>query len=140
MRPTWATVAKVAVALLAGIVMVVALVPTSGAGPFCYSLLAIRVPCEGELGFAAGALTAGVIGLALWLNQNIAVALLAGLVVFVPLFHWGRGPATGTCFGMFGWYTVPCGGWPAIAAGALTAVVVGFVLWSRDRRKWMASR
>lgn len=137
MRPAWATVMKVAVALLAGIVMFVVLVPTSGAGPFCYSLLAIRVPCEGELAFAAGAVTAGVIGLALWLNQKVAVALLAGLVVFVLLFHWGGGQdsAPPTCFGMFGWYTVPCEGWVAPAAGAVTAALVGLALWLKDRRR-----
>lgn len=69
-------------------------------------------------------------------RQKVAVALLAGLVVFVVLFPWGGGTASDppTCFGMFGWWTVPCGGWPAVAAGAVTAGVVGFVLWWRDRR------
>lgn len=69
-RPAWATVAKVAVALLAGIVVFVVLVPTSGAGPFCYSVLSFRVPCEGEPAIAAGAVTTGFVGLALWLKDR----------------------------------------------------------------------
>jgi hypothetical protein len=69
-------------------------------------------------------------------RARVVVALLAGLIVFVLLFQWGGGnePIPPTCFGMFGWYTVPCGGWPAVAAGALTAGVVGLVLWWWDRR------
>ncbi len=71
------------------------------------------------------------------IRAKVAVALLAGLVVFVLLFQWGGGTASDppTCFGMFGWWTVPCGGWPAVAAGALTAGIVGLVLWWWDRRK-----
>lgn len=57
-------------------------------------------------------------------------ALPAGLVVFVLQFPWGGGVDTDppTCFGMFGWWTVPCGGWPTVAAGALTALLVWLVL------------
>jgi hypothetical protein len=70
-------------------------------------------------------------------RAKVAVALLAGLVVFVLLFQWGGGTSSDppTCFGMFGWWTVPCGGWPAVAAGALTAGIVWLVLWWWDRRK-----
>jgi hypothetical protein len=70
-------------------------------------------------------------------KRRIAIALLAGFVVFVLLFPWGGGLDTlpPTCFGMFGWYTVPCGGWPAVAAGALTAGVVWLALWWWDRRR-----
>ena len=70
-------------------------------------------------------------------RQRFTVALLAGLVVFVLLFQWGGGQDSDppTCFGMFGWWTVPCGGWPAVAAGVVTAVVVWLVLWWRDRRR-----
>ena len=70
-------------------------------------------------------------------RAKVAVALLAGLVVLVLLFPWGGGqdPIPPTCFGMFGWYTVPCGGWPALAAGGLTAGVVWLVLWWWDRSK-----
>lgn len=69
--------------------------------------------------------------------RKVTVALLAGLVVFVLLFQWGGGLSSDppTCFGMFGWWTVPCGGWPAVAAGALTAGAVWLVLswWERRR-------
>jgi hypothetical protein len=66
-----------------------------------------------------------------------AMAVLAGLVVFVLLFQWGGGlnPDPPTCFGMFGWWTVPCGGWPAVAAGALTTGVVWLALSWWDRRR-----
>ena len=68
--------------------------------------------------------------------RKVIVALLAGLVVFVFLFQWGGGVDTDppTCFGMFGWWTVPCGGWPAVGAAALTAAAVWLGLWWRDRR------
>jgi len=66
---------------------------------------------------------------------RVVVALVAGLVPFVVLFNWG-GMLTSDppiCLGMFG-YHVPCGGWPALAAGALTAGVIWVVLWWWDRR------
>jgi hypothetical protein len=57
-------------------------------------------------------------------------ALLAGLVVVVLQFPWGGGTASDppTCFGMFGAWTVPCGGWPTLLAGAVTALLVWLVL------------
>jgi hypothetical protein len=57
-------------------------------------------------------------------------ALLAGVVVFVLQFPWGGGNAADppTCYGMFNLWTVPCGGWPTVAAGALTALLVRLVL------------
>lgn len=57
-------------------------------------------------------------------------ALLAGLVVFVLQFPWGGGVDTDppTCSGMFYAWTVPCGGWPTVAAGAVTALLVWLVL------------
>jgi hypothetical protein len=60
----------------------------------------------------------------------VMAALLAGLVVFVLQFPWGGGLDSNppTCFGMFGLWTVPCGGWPTVAGGALTALLVWFVL------------
>lgn len=64
-------------------------------------------------------------------NRRLGVsALLAGLVVFVLQFPWGGGVATDppTCFGMFGLWTVPCGGWPTLIAGAVTALLVWVVL------------
>lgn len=71
-------------------------------------------------------------------RTKVAIALLAGLVVFVLLFPWGGGivPDPPHCFGMFGWYEVPCDGWVAPAAGAATAVVVYVALWLRDRRRY----
>jgi hypothetical protein len=65
------TTPKVAIALLAGFVMFLLLVQTSGAEPpLCYGFLAYRVPCEGGTAIAAGAATAGVIALALWLSDR----------------------------------------------------------------------
>ena len=57
-------------------------------------------------------------------------ALLAGLVVVVLQFPWGGGTGSDppTCFGMFGAWTVPCGGWPTLLAGAVTALLVWLVL------------
>lgn len=65
-----------------------------------------------------------------------AAALLAGLTVFALLFPWGGGNAADppTCLGMFGWYTVPCGGWSALAGGAVTSGVAWILLtWSGRR-------
>ena len=69
-------------------------------------------------------------------RAKVALAVGAGLVVFAALFEWGGVVTTDPpiCFGMF-WYHVPCGGWPAVAAGALTAGVVGLLLWWWGRRK-----
>ena len=109
--------AKVAVALLAGFVVLVALFPASGAAVWCYSLIGYPVPC-GNGNLAAGAATAGAVGLALWVNDplpKVAPVLVAGLLVLVLVFPWGGGVDGGldafppTCFGMFGLYTVPCG-------------------------------
>jgi hypothetical protein len=57
-------------------------------------------------------------------------ALLAGVVVVVLLFPWGGGVDTDppTCYGMFGLWTVPCGGWPTLVAGAVTTLLVWLVL------------
>ena len=57
-------------------------------------------------------------------------ALLAGLVVFVLQFPWGGGVDTDppTCYGMVHAWTVPCGGWPTVAAGAIAALLVWLVL------------
>jgi hypothetical protein len=62
--------------------------------------------------------------------------LLAGLAVFVLLFQWGGGVDTDppTCFGMFGLWTVPCGGWPAVVAGVFTAGLAWLALWWWDQR------
>jgi len=64
-------------------------------------------------------------------------ALLAGLVVVVLQFPWGGGVDTDppTCYGMFGLWTVPCGGWPTVAAGALTTLLVWLVLLGEGKPK-----
>lgn len=69
-------------------------------------------------------------------RARVALALGAGLVVFVLLFQWGGGTSSDppTCFGML-YYTVPCEAWVAPLAGALTAGVVGLLLWWWDRGK-----
>lgn len=61
-------------------------------------------------------------------------ALLAGVVVFVLQFPWGGGVHTDppTCFGMFQAWTVPCGGWPTLVGGAVTALLVWVVLLVRE--------
>jgi hypothetical protein len=61
-------------------------------------------------------------------------ALLAGLVVFVLQFPWGGGNAADppTCYGMFAWWTVPCGVGPTVAAGAVTALLVWVVLLMKE--------
>lgn len=57
-------------------------------------------------------------------------AVVAGVVVFGLQFPWGGGQDSDppTCFGMFAAWTVPCGGWPTIAAAVLTALLVWVVL------------
>jgi hypothetical protein len=68
-------------------------------------------------------------------NLRLGVsALLAGLVVVVLQFPWGGGVDTDppTCFGMLGMWTVPCGGWPTLVAGAVTALLVWLVLLVRE--------
>ena len=64
-------------------------------------------------------------------------ALLAGLVVVVLQFPWGGGLDSDppTCFWIAGLWTVPCGGWPTLIAGAVTALLVWVVLvvWENPR-------
>lgn len=80
---------------------------------------------------------------ALWAREarhssvvKVAIAVVAGLVVFALLFHWGGGQDSDppTCFGMFG-YTVPCDAWMSWAAGAAMAAVVFLALWLKHRRR-----
>jgi len=64
-------------------------------------------------------------------------AMLAGLVVFVLQFQWGGGNAADppTCYGMFGAWTVPCGGWPTVVASVVTALLVWVVLLVKENPK-----
>ncbi|MEO6579001.1 MAG: hypothetical protein ABIO99_08915 [Candidatus Limnocylindria bacterium] len=40
-----------------------------------------------------------------------------------------------TCYGLFHAWTVPCGGWPTVAAGTLTIVLVWLVLLVKENRR-----
>jgi hypothetical protein len=67
------TIAKVGFALLAGLVALVLLFPASGVDtlpPECFSMLGYSVPCGGGEAVAAGAATAAVVGLWLWLKRS----------------------------------------------------------------------
>lgn len=64
------TLAKVAIALLAGIVVLVLLFPGSGITrepPECFSVFGYTVPCGGGVAVAAAVATAGIVGLLLWI-------------------------------------------------------------------------
>jgi len=68
---TWVTMAEFALALLAGVVVLVLLLPIRGVDsdpPVCWSTLDYVVPCGNGLALAAGATTAGLVGWALWLR------------------------------------------------------------------------
>lgn len=70
-RRAWVTVVKSVVSLIAGLVVLVLLFPAGGVDPIppqCWSAFEYSVPCGTGLSFAAGAATAGVVGLALWLD------------------------------------------------------------------------
>lgn len=69
MKQVWSALLPLAVAFVAGFAVFVILVPTSGAGQLCYSLLAFRVPCEGGAAIAAGTVAGGLVGLALVLRR-----------------------------------------------------------------------
>lgn len=70
-------------------------------------------------------------------KRLFVAALLAGLVVFVLQFPWGGGVDTDppTCYGMFNAWTVACGGWPTLIAGAVTVVLVWVVLLVKENPK-----
>jgi hypothetical protein len=62
--------AKVVVALLAGLAVLVLLFPASGVmpqPPQCFSVFGYSVPCESGAAIAAGVAAAGVVGLLLWI-------------------------------------------------------------------------
>jgi hypothetical protein len=72
-RP-WSTAAKVAIAVLAGLVVLVLLFPASGldsSPPVCYSVLGYTVPCGGGLAVVAGTATAAAIGLLFWIVGQV---------------------------------------------------------------------
>ncbi len=59
---------RVAVALLVGLVVFLVLVPTSGAGSLCYSLLSFQVACDGAPAAVAAVSSAALVGVILWLT------------------------------------------------------------------------
>jgi hypothetical protein len=67
---TWSIAAKVAIAVLAGLVVLVLLFPVSGVDtqpPECYSVFGYSVPCGDGVAVAAGAAVAAVIGVLFWI-------------------------------------------------------------------------
>jgi len=63
----------IAVALFAGLVVLLLLFPASGVDsdpPVCRSMFFYVVPCGAEVAWAAAAATAGLVGLALWTNHR----------------------------------------------------------------------
>ncbi len=67
------TVAKVALALLAGLVVLVLLFAASGVDTFppeCYSVFGYVVPCDQAWAVAAGAAAAAIVGLAVGLRSR----------------------------------------------------------------------
>jgi hypothetical protein len=67
------TVAKVAVAFLAGLVVLVLLYPANivDTNPRqCFSMVGLGAPCDDALAVPAGAAVAGVVGLLLWLRDR----------------------------------------------------------------------
>ncbi|CAN5506899.1 hypothetical protein BH20CHL7_BH20CHL7_13350 [soil metagenome] len=68
-------------------------------------------------------------------EEDIAIALLAGLVVLVLLFPAsGIDPIPPQCYSAFG-YVVPCADGLAVGAAIATAAMAGALLWLRDRRR-----
>ena len=70
-RGTGVTMLRVAVSLIAGIVVVLLLFPAlqfDTLPPQCWSVFDYRVTCGERLSLAAGAATAAVVGLAFWFD------------------------------------------------------------------------
>jgi hypothetical protein len=61
--------AKLIIALLAGLVVIAALLPTHGVDsdpPVCWSMFDYVVPCGSWMALAAGAAAAALVGIVLW--------------------------------------------------------------------------
>ena len=72
-RSTWPSARMIIRALLAGLVVLLLLFPGSGTTaqpPVCYSTFGYVVPCDAWVSWAAGAATAGLVGLVLWMNDR----------------------------------------------------------------------
>lgn len=73
MTGPWTTVAKIALALLAGLVVLVLLYPAVIVDTLpqqCSSMVGLGAPCDAGLAFPGGAATAGIVGLLLWLRDR----------------------------------------------------------------------
>ena len=63
----------IAIALVAGLVVLLALFPASGVDtlpPECYSMFGYVVPCDAWISWVAGAAVAGLVGVGLWMNDS----------------------------------------------------------------------
>jgi hypothetical protein len=72
-RPSRLTTAQILASILAGITVVVLLLPARGVDsdpPKCRSGLGYTVPCGNGISLAAGAATAGGFALVLWLRNR----------------------------------------------------------------------
>ena len=73
--PGPSTAVKLAVALLAGFIVLLLLFPASGVDPqppICYSIFFYTVPCQAWVSWAAAALVAAIVGLYLWRRTPIS--------------------------------------------------------------------
>lgn len=73
MNVAWTTVAKLAVALLAGLVVLVLLYPAVIVDTIpqqCSSLVGLGAPCDAGLAVPGGAAVAAIVGLLLWLRDR----------------------------------------------------------------------
>jgi hypothetical protein len=125
-------------ALLAGLALLVLLVPWGGGidpnPPTCYGIFGPlwTVPCDGWPPIVAAALMSGAVLLVSVVARHrmvfptrIALAALGGLTMFVlQLPRIVLGSDEPTCVGWFGNWTVPCGGWPTVAMGVVTSMIV----------------
>lgn len=69
-RAAWPTLGTLLAALLVGLLVFILLFPASGTDtlpPHCWAFLLYPVPCEPWVAPLAGAATAGLIGLGLWI-------------------------------------------------------------------------
>lgn len=72
-RGAWTTVVNVAVAMLAGLVVLVLLYPAGTADTIplqCFSMVGLGAPCDAGLAVPGGAATAAIVGLLLWLRDR----------------------------------------------------------------------
>jgi len=69
----WRTVRKIALALLAGLAVLVLLYPANTADTLpqqCFSMVGLGAPCGAGLAVPGGVATAVIVGLLLWLRDH----------------------------------------------------------------------